>query len=114
MKVSHTYFSAAKKFLDFWKELKTWLLNNANIGLQLDFKTIIFSACSQTLIHFITVAAKCYIYKSKFGTNKLSIVGFEGYLKIKILNEQYIAKINNKMDSFEKKWNTLLTYMAQI
>ena len=94
--------------------LKTWLVNNANISLQLDFKTIIFSSCSQTLIHFITYAAQYYVYKSKFGTKKLSIVWFEGYLKLKFANEQYIANVNNKMDSFEKKWNKLLTYMALI
>ena len=103
-----------EKVNEFWKTLKIWLLNNANISLHLDYKTIIFSACSQALTHFIIVAAKYYIYKSKIFIKKLSIEGFERYLKIKFLNEQYIAKIHNKTDTFLKKWSNLHTYMTQI
>ena len=83
---------SCEKVNEFLKKLKIWLINNANISLHLDYKTIIFSACSRALMHFITVAAQYYIYKSKFVIKKLSIEGFERYLKIKLLNEQYIAK----------------------
>ena len=111
--ITHLLFGC-EKVNEFWKTLKIWLLNNANISLHLDYKTIIFSACSQALTHFIIVAAKYYIYKSKFFIKKLSIEGFERYLKIKFLNEQIIAKIHNKTDTFLKKWSNLHTYMTQI
>ena len=65
-------------------------------------------------MHFITVAAQYYIYKSKFVIKKLSIEEFERYLKIKLLNVQNIAKINNKTDTFLKKWSNPHIYMTQI
>ena len=59
---------------------------------QLEVSGSVFSACSQALMHFIIVAAKYYIYNSIFFyKKKLSIEGFERYLKINFLNEQYIA-----------------------
>ena len=94
--------------------LKIWLYNNANINLQLDYKSIIFSACSQALEYFITITAKYYIYKSKFNLKKLSIEGFQRYLKIKFTNEQYIAKINDKTEAFVKAWGKLYTFMSQV
>ena len=65
-------------------------------------------------MHFIKIAAKYYIYKSIFFKKMLSIEGFERYLKMQFLNEQYIAKIHNKTDTFLKKWSNLHTSMTEI
>lgn len=78
--ITHLLFSC-EIVNEFWNKLKLWLLDKANIILQLDLKTIMFSACSQALIHFIIVVAKYYIYKNKFVIKTLSIEGFERYLK---------------------------------
>ena len=67
--IAHLLFDC-EKVKEFWNMLKIWLYNNANINLQLDYKSIIFSACSQALEYFISVTAKYYIYKSKFNLKK--------------------------------------------
>ena len=100
--ITHLLFSC-EKVNEFWNTLKIWLLYSANISLYRGYKTIIFSACSHALMHFIIVAAKYYIYKRFFFIKKLGIERFERYLKITFLNEQYIAKIHNKTDTFLKK-----------
>ena len=110
--IAHLLFDC-EKVKEFWNMLKIWLYNNVNIDLQLDYKSIIFSACSQALEYFISVTAKYYIYKSKFNLKKLSIEGFQRYLKIKFSNEQYIAKINDKTEAFVKTWGNLYTFMSQ-
>ena len=94
--------------------LKIQLYNNANINLQLDYKSVLSSACSRALDYFITITAKYYIYKSKFNLKKLSIECFQRYLKIKFTNEQYIAKINYKTEAFVKAWGNLYTFMSQV
>ena len=39
--ITHIFFSC-EKVKGFWKELKKWLLNNANISLKLNFNQVYF------------------------------------------------------------------------
>ena len=98
----------------FWTNLKRWLGEKANINLQIDLKNIIFSSPSQVLLSYIITVAKYYIYKCKFYKKTLSLKGFEAFLKLKFLNEMYIAKVNNRLDKFLGKWSSLYNYMITI
>ena len=98
----------------FWTNLKRWLEEKANINLQIDLKNIIFSSPSQVLLSYIITVAKYYIYKCKFYKKTLSLKGFEAFLKLKFLNEMYIAKVNNRLDKFLGKWSSLYNYMITI
>ena len=75
---------------------------------------IIFSSPSQVLLSYIITVAKYYIYKCKFYKKTLSLKGFEAFLKLKFLNEMYIAKVNNRLDKFLGKWSSLYNYMITI
>ena len=60
--------------------------------MQIDLKSILFLSTAQSFLSYIITIAMYYIYKSKFHIKKLSIKGFENYLKQKFLNEMYIVK----------------------
>ena len=79
----------------FWNTLKNWLQLNGNINLSMTDKNIIFAwPHESSLISYLIIIAKYYIYKTKFLSKHLSIQGFQSLLKRKFKNEQYIARIN--------------------
>ena len=104
--ITHLLFYCGK-VVEFWKNLKTWLIRKANIDLQVEIKNILFSSPSQALLSYLITVAKYYIYKSKFNMKMLSIRGFENFLKQKFINEMYIGKISKTYDKFLEKWSSL-------
>ena len=75
----------------FWDTFKTWVSGKINTDINLSDKNIIYSAFSKcSLLNYLIVLAKYYIYKNKF--HKKSLKKFESYVKVKFNNEMYIAK----------------------
>lgn len=109
----HLLYSCVK-ITQFWTELQQWLRRNANYNLNIEKKNIIFPAASQILINYIIIVAKYYIYKSKFYLKKVSIKGFENFLKQKFQNEMYISKITRTYDKFLGKWSLLYNFMINL
>ena len=64
-----------------------------------------------SLLNYLLVVAKYYIYKSKFFQGSIYILGFKAILKKKFEEEQYIAKINDKYTKFLGKWSSLYTVL---
>ena len=92
----------------FWDTFKTWVSGKINTDINLSDKNIIYSAFSKcSLLNYLIVLAKYYIYKNKFHKKSLNIRKFESYVKVKFNNEMYIAKINNTYDKFLGKWSSL-------
>ena len=90
-----------------------WINRSANLTLNLDNNIIIFSYhnYNNKCLNYIMVFAKQYIYKkNKFLNNKLNLNVFISKLRTKLLNERYIAHINDKMASFFSKWGPLYNY----
>ena len=82
-----------------------------NTDINLSDKNIIYSAFSKcSLLNYLIVLEKYYIYKNKFHKKSLNIRKFEAYVKVKFNNEMYIAKINNTYDKFLGKWSSLYHY----
>ena len=93
---------------------KIWLERKANINLQVDLKNILFSSTPRAFLSYFFTVAKYFIYNSNFNLKKWSIKGFENFLKQKIINEMYIAKINKTYDKFLGKWSSLYNYMITV
>ena len=93
----------------FWADLKNWLEKQANITLQLTIKSILFSKqAHNVLVNYLSLLAKYHIYRTKFFTNQISMENFLIYVRRKLQNEKYIAKLHNKQDTFIAKWSALL------
>ena len=96
---------------EFWENFKRWLTDKINTTLEINDKNILFSSFSKSsLINYLTILAKYYIYKNKFYTQTLNILGFELYVKSKFENGMYISKLNNTFDKFLGKWSSLFHY----
>lgn len=109
----HLFFDCTK-VKQFWNSLTVWLQTHANIQLQFDIRNVIFSKQgAHLLVNYIWVAAKYYIYRTKFSTCNLNMECFILYLKRKFQSEMLIAKINNKYDKFLDKWSALYDYMSK-
>ena len=95
----------------FWDNFKKWVGERINTEVNLSDKDIIYSAFSKcSLLNYLIVLAKYYIYKNKFYHKTLNIKGFESYVKVKFKNEMYIAKINNTYDKFLGMWSSIYHY----
>lgn len=101
-------FVDCPKVTEFWESVKHWLQIHGNLNLNITDKAIIFAwQKEKSLINQVIVVAKYYIYKTKFTSKRLSIIGFQLLLKRKFKNEQYIARINNSYNKFLGKWSSL-------
>ena len=88
-------------------------MGKINTDVHLSDKNIIFSAFSKcSLLSYLIVSAKYYIYKNKFYNKSINMQGFEAYVKNKFINEMYIAKINNTYSKFLGKWYSLYHYFT--
>ena len=86
-------FCECETVKEFWNNRNNWLLRHANLRLNLEEKTIIFSCQKKnSFMNFLLVLAKFYIYKTKFTTvtGNLSLVQFKSVLMKKIETERYI------------------------
>ena len=113
-KINHLFLTCAK-VQEFWNSLKTWLYENANINVNIEKRNIIFSYQGRnSLINYILVLAKYYIYKTKFiSTDKnLNIHAFVSLLKKKFISDRYNAYIFNRVAKFFSKWFPLYNYFT--
>ena len=107
-------FCECETVKEFWNSLNNWLQRHANLRLNLEEKTIIFSwQKKNSFMNFLLVLAKSYIYKTKFTTGNLSLVQFKLVLKRKFETEKYISKINHRYDKFLGKWSSLYNFLNE-
>ena len=91
----------------FWLQLKTFL-NNVNIDVTFDYKNICFGISNTTLsnsiINFIILSAKYFIFKSKYMKNIPNITLFKSFLKKRMEIEKCIALEKDKIEHHIAKW----------
>ena len=106
--IKHLFFEC-EKAKQFWNLFKEWLNSVASITVDVNNeKMILFSWHKKnSILNYLLVVAKYYIYKSKFAQGNISILGFKAILKKKFEEEKYIAKINDKYAKFLGKWSSL-------
>ena len=96
----------------FWLQLKTFL-NNLSIDVTFDYKNICFgissSPMSNTLINFIILSAKYFIFKSKYMKNIPNIILFKSFLNKRREIEKCIAFEKDKIEHHNAKWQKFTT-----
>ena len=107
------YFCKSSTF--FWKELLSWLADEANILLYVSYLDILFGKFHLNkdflLVNHIILLAKYFIYKCKFFKASPSITVFKAKLKATYKLELYIAKKNGILNNHYKKWDHLLSWL---
>ena len=108
--ICHIFLECAK-VKQFWNSLRIWLINNSNIHIDLNDKSILFSYQDNNVLkNYILVVAKYYIYANKFCKKDLNLNSFVGLLEKKFQSEKYIAYVNNTITKFFTKWTPLYNY----
>ena len=95
---------------EFWSHLKTFL-ESVNINVWLDYKTICFGTdgakISETLINFIIISAKHYIFKCKYLKIVPNITFYKIFLNKRMEIEKCIAFEKDKIEQHTLKWQKL-------
>ena len=95
----------------FWLQLKSFL-ESVNINLLLDYKTICFGTdsakISETLINFIIISAKHFIFKCKYMKTVPNITFYKSFLKKRMEIEKCIAYEKDKIVQHTLKWQKFI------
>ena len=101
--VAHLFVNC-EKGKEFWRNFKTWVMGKIHIS-----DRNIFSFLKMFIIKLSNYLSKI-LYKNKFYTKSINMIGFESYVKRKVVNEMCIAKLNDTYNKFLGKWSSLCHY----
>ena len=99
----------------FWVEINSYLNDKFNFDNQLTYETISFCNVMKnkeehgTVINFIVLLAKYFIFKNKCNKTVPSLIEFKQHLLQRISLEKTIATIKDKLDTFSQKWQPILS-----
>jgi hypothetical protein len=112
--VSHLFYDC-DFVLKLWQELKTWLAT-LNVQLPLDRIKLLFGIheedCSSVL-NYIILSVKQFIWKTKFGSKDLSLNLFQKFLFSKLADKQNALNYCGKSRDFDI-WNDLYNCMSRL
>ena len=96
---------------EFWLQLKIFL-SNISINTCFDYNTICFefisNHISKTLINFVILSAKYYIFKSKYIKTIPNILSFKNFLNKRMEIEKCIALEKDKLEQHNSKWRNFI------
>ena len=110
--IKHLFFEC-EKVKQFWNLFKEWLNGVTHIEVDINNEKMLILSWHKknSLLNYLLVVAKYYIYKAKFVQESIRILGFKAILKKNFEEEKYIAKINDKYTKFLGKWLSLYTVL---
>ena len=88
----------------FWREIKSFL-ETFQITLEITAKIVLFGYHKEpinSIINFVLLAAKGYIWKSKFEHTHLLMSSFKKYLKCKLEDLKDSLEYINKIKEFDQ------------
>ena len=95
----------------FWLNIKDEYFNNRNININLDLLKITFGLQTQcrytSVINFVILSAKYYIYINKCRKTIPHLEGFKMYLSKCIEIDKQIAFKNDTLQQHYEKWSLL-------
>ena len=91
----------------FIKEILSHLRRNYNMNLNINAKNWFFLTDLSHLEVLVVTVAKATIHRSRLQTVKPSVDAMLHVLKSEAKIEYYVAKTNNSMDAFERRWGEL-------
>ena len=108
--VNHLFWEC-QSAQQFWSELKTFL-NNINIIVTFDLQNITFGiegkGLRNSLINFIIICGKYFIFRNKYIKTNPCLNSFKLYLDKRIEIEKHIAFEKDKLDLHNRKWEQFI------
>ena len=96
---------------EFWLQLKIFF-SNINVNTSFDYNTICFGFISnhirKTLINFVILRAKYFIFKSKYMKTIPNKLSFKNFFNTRMEIEKCIALENDKLEQHNLKWRTFI------
>ena len=108
--VNHLFWECQNS-QQFWSELKTFLTNK-NINITFDLLNITFGVegkgVHNSLINFIIICGKYFIFRSKYIKTLPCFNSFKLYLNKRIEIEKHIALEKDKLEVHNRKWEQFI------
>ena len=101
--VSHLFYDC-DYVINMWLNIKTWLAS-LNTILPLQRSILLFGIHSEqynSVLNYIILCAKSFIWKAKFSTKDLSFTEFQKYLYAKLLNLKNALLLMGKEYQFQR------------
>ena len=100
--VSHLFYDC-DFILNLWQNMKVWLAT-LNINLPLDRAKLLFGLIdesSNSVLNFIILCSKSFIWKSKFSTKEVTLSLYQRYLFRKLTDVKYMYQMMGKENKFD-------------
>ena len=102
-------FCLCDKSVDLWNKVIDWINQSLNISIIINNATIILGYLLQnnysTAMNTIIICTKSYIFRTAYNKGNLQLSELVNYIKSTYSDQKSIAKLNNKLTIFNKKWN---------
>jgi hypothetical protein len=105
--IEHAFFECSV-VLKLWCKMQQWLRSNGNILLKLSVHNILFLSDGNNTDNMIRLSILYYIYKCRLNGNVLSYLGAINDLKQIIVVDYFIARKEQAMEWFYKRWTCLV------
>ena len=92
----------------FWGNIEQWIYNKSNIDTLRAIFGIPHTSKINIPVNYLLIVTRHYIYSCKLSNKKLSITGWQNYVKQYIQVEKMIAIKNDKVRQFNNYWEKWL------
>ena len=112
--VSHLFYDC-DYILNLWQNIRNWLATLGTI-IPLERAKLLFGVHneqSNSVINYIILSAKSYIWKAKFTTKNLALIDFQKFLYHKLSEIKNIFNLMGKENEFES-WNVIYNFLSRL
>ena len=90
----------------FWKDVQDHVLKK-NVTLTMKDVILGILDTDNSIYNFVILHAKQYIYNARCNDHRLSVTAFKKQLKNIYTIEKYIAEKNDRVEEWQRKWNSI-------
>ena len=112
--VSHLFYDC-DFILNLWQNIRTWLAALDTI-VPLERAKLLFgipNEQSHSVLNYIILSVKSYIWKAKFTTKDLSLIEFQKFLYLKLTEMKNVFILMGKENNFEC-WNDIYYFLSRL
>ena len=90
----------------FWKDVQDHVLKK-NVTLTMKDVILGILDTDNSIYNFVILHAKQYIYNARCNDHRLNVTAFKKQLKNIYTIEKYIAEKNDRVEEWQRKWNSI-------
>ena len=97
----------------FWKDVQDHVLKK-NVILTMKDDILVILDTDNSIYNFVILHAKQYMYNARWNDHRLNVTAFKKQLENIYTIEKYIAEKNDKVEEWQKKWNSINMWLPFI